>query len=162
MASFCFGFTQRTWGEGWRQDIIIFLFLALSREWGSAVKLKFILMLKSKLMNWPNKSRICKKSGKLINYPSTTNSMILILLFVMNNILNNIISGLLCLKQTCHYHMFIILSYHSQLPHCYIFFLVEEFAWSKDTFPDLVFRVLLFQILLFWPIKRFCRLVFRN
>ena len=87
------------------------------------VKLKLFLMLKSKLINWPNKSLICKKSGKLINYPSTTNSMILIPLFVMNNILNNFISVLVCLTQTCHYLMFIILSYHSQLLHCYIFFL---------------------------------------
>ena len=58
--------------------------------------------------------------------------------------------------------MFIILCCHFQMPHRYIFFLVEQFAWSKDTFPDLVFRVLQFQRLLFCPIKRFRRLVFRN
>ena len=51
-------------------------------------------------INQPNKSLRCKKSRKLINYPSATNSIILLPLFVINNILNNIIVGLLCFTQT--------------------------------------------------------------
>ena len=74
---FVLGFTQRSNDMSWSQDII-FLFLLLSREWGSAVKLKLFLNLNSKQVNQPNISLRCKKkSDKIINYSCKTNSVIL-------------------------------------------------------------------------------------
>ena len=48
----------------------------------------------SKQINQPNKSLRCSKSRKLINYPSPANSIILLPLFVIKNILNNIFGSL--------------------------------------------------------------------
>ena len=144
----------RTWGE---DKISSFLFLALSVEWGSAVKLKLFLILKSKQINQPSKSFRHKKSGKLINYPSTTNSIILLPLFAINKIF----CWCSVFYTTFHYPLSYILSCHFHMPHSYICFLVGQSTWSGDITPGLVFRVLLFRVMLFSPIKRFRKLVFQ-
>ena len=118
----------------------------------------------SKQINQPNKSLRCSKSRKLINYPSPANSIILLPLFVIKNILNNIF-GSLYFTQPWPYHVFYFLSCHFHKLHryiyIYIFIWAEQSTWSGCSFPDLVFRVLLFRVLRSRPIKWFCKLVFR-
>ena len=106
------------------------------------MKLKLFLILRSKQINQPNKSLRYAKSGKLINYSPKTNSIILLPLLVINNILNDVT-------------VFYVLSCHFHMPHRYICFLVEQSTCPEGTFPNLVFRLLFFWFLLFPPIKRF-------
>ena len=101
-----------------------------------------------------------QNSEKLINHCSTTSSIILLPLFVINNILNNIIVGLLHFAQTCHYHVFYVVSCHFHMLQRYIFCLVEQYTWSGGTFPDLVLHVSLFCVFLFHSVKRFHKLVY--
>ena len=117
----------RTWDE---TKISSFCFWCYQVNGGSMGKLKLFLMLKWKQINQSiNQITMVRKIRKTVN---------------------NIIVGLPCFTQTFHYHVFFILSCHFHMPHGYIFFLEEQSTWSGDTFPDMVFRVLLF-----CPIKWF-------
>ena len=124
---FVFGFTQRNKDVGWGQGIS-FLFVFLSREWRSIVKLKLFRILKSKQIKQPNKSLRCKKSQKL--------QITLLFVFCVSRRL---------FITTCLYSF---LSFF--MPHRYIFFLFfSQSTRSGGTFPDLRFHVLLFRVLLF-------------
>ena len=79
----------------------------------------------SKQINQPNKSLRCSKSRKLINYPSPANSIILLPLFVIKNILNNIF-GSLYFTQPWPYHVFYFLSCHFHKLHRYIYIFLSE------------------------------------
>ena len=90
----------------------------------------------------------------LLNSSSTTNSIILLPLFVINTILSVFHTNL-------SLHVFYILSCRFHISHLYIFFLAEQSTWSESTSPDFVFDVLLFPVLLLCPIKLFRKLVFQ-
>ena len=67
-------------------------------------------------------------------------------LFVIINISNNIMDSLLGFTQTCHYQMFYILLSFAHATPLYIFFLSGTGHMVQRTFPDLMFRVLLFRV----------------
>lgn len=125
--------------------------------------MKLFLLLKPKQINQPTKSLRRKKSGKLINYPSSKNSNILVCYKQHSKI-----AGLLCFTYNSMVsHRLAIPKCHFHIPHRYIFLLsgaVRRYFFrfcvpclaiaSNKTIPkvvvtDLAFRVLPFQICCF-------------
>ena len=151
MASFCSWFYSRIWGEA-KISSFCFSYFEGNEEAEFVANVKMKTNQSTKIITHVQKIR--KIVLYLLNYSSTTNSIILLPLFVINTILSVFHTNL-------SLHVFNILSCRSHMSHLYIFFLAEQSTRPESTSPDLVFDVLLFPVLLLCPIKLFRKLVFQ-